>query len=151
MHLLSWTKKIVQFLKIIFNYQACFLFLMNKIIFYFSWVWLSQDFISLKAQVDFIIREVFYFSWVWLSQDFISLKAQVDFIIREVLNNFQVLHVSNPPCIVPPRNTKVQVYVVPIFGFEDKYMVSKYDNVILFHNNEHHVLKNFKGLGWLQS
>jgi hypothetical protein len=77
-------------------------------------------------------RSSFYFSWIWLSQDFVSLKAQVDFIIEEVPSNFWVLHLSNPPYVIPPRKTKVHNYVVSIFGFANRYMASKYDNVILF-------------------
>jgi hypothetical protein len=67
------------------------------------------------------------------------LKAQVDFIIGEVPNNFWLLHVSNPPYVILPRSTKVHNYVVSIFGFVNKWIL-----YVIFHDNEHHVLKNIK-------
>jgi hypothetical protein len=116
-----------------FDGEACIFWGEQKKLFNF---WKQYSIIKLFSSLSWT-KSFFYFSWVWLSQDFVSLNAQVDFITREVPKFFWVFHVSNPLYVIPPRNTKMHNYVVSIFGFANKYMTSKYDNVIEFHNNEH--------------
>jgi hypothetical protein len=63
-----------------------------------------------------------------------SLKDRVDFIIVKVLGNLPIPHVLDLVSTIPKWNARVDIYVVSIFGFVDKYFAR--DGSVLFFDND---------------
>jgi hypothetical protein len=59
------------------------------------------------------------------------------------VSNLHVLHVLDLVSSIPKWNVKVDNYIVPIFGFADKY-VARDGSIFFFYDDDFQVLKNIK-------